>query len=401
MLDAGGFHHLQEGLPSRVVYSFAEDMNGDIYVSSQDNGVLRYDGKQFSAVPGLRLRDNSIQSLFADQSGNLIAMHNFGIDVYDVNKKTMRYWGEESGIRDKHPNLNAVTTDHFGRFYLGTTKGIVRFSLRNDQTTASPVPAIDQVLVYGEAVNLFDDPQLSHNENNVTIHYLGFWYQNSESLNYSYKLENYDVEWIGTRNEQVTYSKLPAGDYTFRVKASDSEDFSRAAETTISFSISPPFWKTSPFYVIVVGLFLISGYGLVKFRERRLLEDKFILETKVEERTKEIQAKTEEIQAQNEEIMAQAEEIQGINENLEMLVKQRTAELEKKNKALEEYAFINAHKLRSPVASILGLVNLLAKTEQHDETKVIQEHLQQSADKLDAVVRSITQAIEKADNKYL
>jgi light-regulated signal transduction histidine kinase (bacteriophytochrome) len=97
--------------------------------------------------------------------------------------------------------------------------------------------------------------------------------------------------------------------------------------------------------------------------------------------------------------MAQAEEIQGINENLEMLVKERTAELEKKNKALEEYAFINAHKLRSPVASILGLLNLLSKSDLKDDSKVIRDHLQDSAKKLDQVVRSITQAIEKADSE--
>jgi light-regulated signal transduction histidine kinase (bacteriophytochrome) len=42
-------------------------------------------------------------------------------------------------------------------------------------------------------------------------------------------------------------------------------------------------------------------------------------------------------------------------------VQERTRELEKKNKALEEYAFINAHKLRSQVASILGLINLISK----------------------------------------
>lgn len=35
-----------------------------------------------------------------------------------------------------------------------------------------------------------------------------------------------------------------------------------------------------------------------------------------------------------------------------------------------------------------------------EDTSVIREHLQQSADKLDAVVRSITKAIEKADNKF-
>ncbi|HEU5148024.1 MAG TPA: two-component regulator propeller domain-containing protein, partial [Chryseosolibacter sp.] len=399
MFDERGFHHIDEGLPSRVVYSFAEDSNGDIYVTSQDNGVLKFDNNKFVTVPEMRLRDNSVQSLLADRDGNLIMTHNFGIDVFDVNKKTMRYWGEESGIRDKHANLNAVAVDKFGQFYIGTTKGIVKFSLRNDRTSTMPLPAIDQFLIHGEPVNLAQMPQLSYNENNVTIHYLGFWYQNTESVNFLYKLDNYDLEWINTRNQQVTYSRLPPGEYTFRVKASDTENFSDVPETSVTFSISPPFWRTSAFYVFAVGFFVISAYGLMKFRERKLLEAKIILEAKVEERTKEIQQKTEEIQAQNEEIMAQAEEIQGINENLEMLVKQRTAELEKKNKALEEYAFINAHKLRSPVASILGLVNLLQKGEQKDD-RVIREHLQQSADKLDAIVRSITQAIEKADNNY-
>lgn len=400
MLDENGFHRYDEGLPSKVVYSIAEDAFGDIWVSSQDHGVLKFDGEKFVQVPELRLRDNSVQLLFADRQGHLIAMHNFGIDVFEIRKKRMRFWGEESGIRDKHPNLNAVSVDRLGQFYIGTTKGIIKFSLRNDQQSSVPSPAIDQVLVHGERVAMGAQPQLSYNENNITIHYLGLWYQDSKNLNYQYKLENYDHGWISTRNQQVTYSRLPPGDYTFKVKASDTEDFAHVPDATVSFSIKPPFWRTSTFYVFVVGLFVISAYALMKFRERRLLEDKLKLEAKVEERTREIQQKTEEIQAQNEEIMAQAEEIQGINENLEMLVKQRTAELEKKNKALEEYAFINAHKLRSPVASILGLVNLLAKAEPKDDARVIREHLKRSADKLDSVVRSITKAIENADNQY-
>lgn len=399
MLDKKGFHHFQDGLASGVVYSFTEDVDNNIWITSQNNGIYKFDGSKFATVPEIRLRDNSIQSISADHYGNLIALHNYGIDVYDIRKKQMRYWGEESGIRDKQPNLNAITTDKHGQLFIGTTMGIIKFSLNNDHTSPAPLAEIDAVRVFGEETDVSALSSLRYNENNVSIHYLGFWYRNIENLNFIYKLENYDLEWIGTRNREVTYSKLPPGDYIFKVKVSDSDDFTHAHETSISFSIARPFWKTSAFYVFVIGLFFISAYGLIKFRERKLLEDKLILEAKVEERTREIQQKTEEIQAQNEEIMAQAEEIQGINENLEMLVKQRTAELEKKNKALEEYAFINAHKLRSPVASILGLVNLLAKSGQKDDTTVIREHLKHSADKLDAIVRSITKAIEKADNK--
>lgn len=69
----------------------------------------------------------------------------------------------------------------------------------------------------------------------------------------------------------------------------------------------------------------------------------------------------------------------------------------RKKKALEEYAFINAHKLRSPVASILGLVNLLNKIPTTEEGKSVLEHLQLSADKLDDIVSSITKAIERGE----
>jgi len=110
-----------------------------------------------------------------------------------------------------------------------------------------------------------------------------------------------------------------------------------------------------------------------------------------------LQESNEEIKAQNEEIISQGEEIRVINENLEKIVLERTKELEKKNKALEEYAFINAHKLRSPVASILGLINLLTKTALDEEAKGIMIHLQDSSGKLDEVVSSITKTIEKGE----
>ena len=113
---------------------------------------------------------------------------------------------------------------------------------------------------------------------------------------------------------------------------------------------------------------------------------------------KEIKARLA-LQLSNEEIKNQADEINRINANLEALIHDRTRELEAKNAALEEYAFINAHKLRSPVASILGLTNLMKKIQIHDEARVVMDLIHDSTEKLDAIVRSITKAIEKADHK--
>lgn len=100
-----------------------------------------------------------------------------------------------------------------------------------------------------------------------------------------------------------------------------------------------------------------------------------------------------------EEVQAQAEEIKSINENLESLVLKRTLELERKNKALEEYAFINAHKLRSPVASILGLINLMKKSELGSDTEAIMKHMVESGERLDEVVGSITRAIASGERE--
>jgi len=98
-------------------------------------------------------------------------------------------------------------------------------------------------------------------------------------------------------------------------------------------------------------------------------------------------------------LQSQAEEIKSINENLERLVLDRTSELEEKNKAIEEYTFITAHKLRAPVASVLGLIQIFRSFEMNDEEKVAVEHLENSTRTLDVIVTAMIRAIEKGDTK--
>jgi signal transduction histidine kinase len=108
---------------------------------------------------------------------------------------------------------------------------------------------------------------------------------------------------------------------------------------------------------------------------------------KIELQRKEIAEQRDDLVTLNEEIKAQQEEVLAsrdslaeknieiaeihnrvleMNQNLEKTVAKRTASLEKQNAQLIEYAFINAHKLRAPLASILGLVNLLIMNKHKD-----------------------------------
>jgi signal transduction histidine kinase len=123
-----------------------------------------------------------------------------------------------------------------------------------------------------------------------------------------------------------------------------------------------------------------------------------MIQTRYNLTVKELKARLA-LQLSNEEIQAQAEEIQVINESLETLVRKRTEELELKTRALEEYAFINAHKLRAPVATLLGLMHLLGRTDMNNEARHIVDHMDDTARKLDSIVGSITRAIEKGQNR--
>jgi signal transduction histidine kinase len=142
-----------------------------------------------------------------------------------------------------------------------------------------------------------------------------------------------------------------------------------------------------------INLFFLNG-GLLLAASAVFMS--VLVQTRYNLTVKEIKTRLA-LRSSNEEIQAQAEEIKAINESLERQVQKRTQELEKKNKALEDYAFINAHKLRSPLASILGLVNLMSKTELDSDARYIMIHMEDSARKLDSIIGSISRALEEGD----
>lgn len=400
MLNRDGFHHYDQGLPSTVIYGMAQDANGNLWINVQGHGLYVFDGRKYQACDStLTLRDKNIHALVSDKAGNIVVMHDAGMDVIDVKKKKVVHLGEEVGIRDKITNLNAVGRDSQGNIYLGTSGGIIKYMNEQSQLEHKPRPRLKSVSVFDSQIDFASVENLRYDENNITINYLGVWYKNPDGLLYSYKMENYDVDWITTKNQAVTYSRLPPGKYMFKVKVAESSDFSDAQETSIAFYIQPPFWQTISFYIFSIAAVVAGVYFIVKSRERKLRRYNELLEEKVQLRTREIQQQSDEIQTQNEEISAQSEEILRINENLEEIVQERTRDLERKNKALEEYAFINAHKLRSPVATILGLINLISKTKLDAEGNEINRRLQNTADELDNVVTSITKAIERSERK--
>lgn len=88
-------------------------------------------------------------------------------------------------------------------------------------------------------------------------------------------------------------------------------------------------------------------------------------------------------------------EIESLNNHLERIVEQRTIKLNERNRQLEQYAFLNAHRLRSPVAAILGLCNLLKISNSESEWKEVLPRLDSSVHELDKIVFEIQRMVDE------
>jgi signal transduction histidine kinase len=112
------------------------------------------------------------------------------------------------------------------------------------------------------------------------------------------------------------------------------------------------------------------------------------------------QKQQDSLRDQNSLIQLQKEEKEQINNNLESLITERTSKVEHQKQQFRELANINAHKVRSPLARIQGLLNLV-RIETNPE-KALNEFLPQlksNAEDLDNVLREVSKTLHDIESE--
>lgn len=113
------------------------------------------------------------------------------------------------------------------------------------------------------------------------------------------------------------------------------------------------------------------------------------------ENNEELAVRNNELTAANRELLYLNEQVRTMNHELEARVSERTRELVQRNEKLTEYAFMNAHLLRSPVSRIKGLINLFIMTKEVKEKDQVQSLLSETAEELDNVIHAISDRLNK------
>ena len=141
----------------------------------------------------------------------------------------------------------------------------------------------------------------------------------------------------------------------------------------------------------------VLGNSLIKMKN-----DLQILQTLINQKTKELQLSNEEITTQNEEIKAQSENIQTLNAELELIVNERTNDLQNtltslktRNEDLEKFSYIVAHNLKGPVSSLKGLFPLYDfENLANESNKTVMEYTQRTVNILNEVIKDLNTVFE-------
>lgn len=232
-----------------------------------------------------------VASIEADSDGNLWLGTNQGLarlSLTEGRNGHARVFTTADGLPDNFFSPNA-SCHSGGRFYFGTTRGIVSFGEYVAKGAKTDVmPRITDIRVDGRSLETMDSEDrddissytadftdcltIPSDYSGFTVCFASLNYRQQHKTKYAYRLVGYDGAWhyAGADSPEASYSHLPSGDYTLELKATDENgEWGRVRKMKVE--ILPPFYLTWQAFVIYVILLLLALYGVWWEVKRRLM----------------------------------------------------------------------------------------------------------------------------------
>ena len=312
-----GLFRFAEGQPNEMaqqkqipfpVASIFDDGQGSLWLGGRIPGLHRFDVQTGRVTHYLKkdgLFDDPLTNVLTDRGGNFWMSTTSGI--YMASRKdlddfadgrisivpTVRY-----GIADGMKTVEATsyanqpggwrTPD--GKLWFATKRGLVVIDpdhIRHNDLV--PPVVIEEVLADGEALPREPEASIAAGTGRIEIHYTSLSFLAPSRVQFKYKLEGYDREWVEAGTRRVAYyTNLSPGQYRFRVIASNDDGVWNETGASVSFIRKPHFYETSWFHTLCFLLGILALYEGQRFYNRRLRGHAETLEHCVHERTSEL-----------------------------------------------------------------------------------------------------------------
>lgn len=133
--------------------------------------------------------------------------------------------------------------------------------------------------------------------------------------------------------------------------------------------------------IILISITLYLKNNFFSFRESAVLNNVRLSESS---RT---------LSDQNQKLKEQQAELNAIRDNLQEITSLKIREVHRKTETLKEYAFINAHHVRGPLARILGLITLIELENPDQQKSDALNEIKREAHEMDGIIGRITDVI--------
>ncbi len=140
--------------------------------------------------------------------------------------------------------------------------------------------------------------------NKLSFSFVAPLYEHPNLIMYQTYLEGLDEEWSDWSTEtQKEYNFLPAGEYTFRVRAKNVYH-KIGNETSFKFKINPPWYRSIPMFIVYGALLLLGLYAFIRIKneQRKKSVEKLKIAHKREIEIQKIKFEEKRLKAKNEKI---------------------------------------------------------------------------------------------------
>jgi diguanylate cyclase (GGDEF)-like protein len=309
------------GLSADTVYAIRVDGRGHVWVGTRGAGLDEVLGsaltperirfRNYSEAQGLP--NSTIYGIEVDASARLWLSTNRGLARFDPATSEVRNYGRLHGLQADEFNFGAHYRSREGELFFGGPGGYNAFFPDRLEFNEHPPPVVlTSFLKFNEPARLGVVPErishldLSYRDSVVTFEFAALDFTSPAHNHYRYKLEGFDQDWVdGGSKRSVTYTNLGGGQYTFRVRASNSDGIWNNAGLAIPVSVEPPLWATPwarSAYVFAFGLLI---FGVWQSQQKKLRREALYaqrLQREVEERTAELARRNDDLKRANQRL---------------------------------------------------------------------------------------------------
>jgi two-component system sensor histidine kinase ChiS len=350
------FHYIEgdeTSLPNLTVLAIHLDSQGVLWLGTQ-GGLSRFNQNTgnfttYTEVDGLP--NDTVLAILEDERGDLWLSTNRGLSHYDSQDGIFKNYDNSDGLQSDEFNQAAAYRGEDGELYFGGINGFNVFYPEDivDNPYIPPV-VITDFLLFNQPVPLGGDSPLqkpvyqtseiplNYRDDFLAFEYAGLHFSSPQENHYAYLMEGFDKDWNYVGNRRfASYTNLPPGEYTFRVRASNSDGVWNEQGAALRIVIPPPFWQTWWFIGLVSVLLAGTVLGVFTLRIRAIENQRRRLAELVEERTQELQQTLQELQRSKEAAEAA-------------------------NRAKSVFLTNVSHELRTPLNAIIGFSQLMLRS---------------------------------------